>query len=413
MFLLLLGISTVVETINGFYIGLTRNIGLFCIGIIALAFVFLSTKRRCLFLFFRRSNSKLFTVFYFFIILCVFYILISTFVRGRNIVDVLKTSYYYFLFFFVPVFAFIFKVGIIQDRNFYVKNTMLISCCFDIIAIFFWLLVFAFGNEKLGFNVYTRSSIPRLMIDSGLLMISPVVSLYSLSINRYRRLAIFNLFTFFFNLVFINQTRGYYLVYLMIIFSIFVVKQFRKKDAYKTSRFIFATFVVALFLVGFLCCINAFGGLGLFSDKTVSFRIGTIGEYFSRFLKNPFFGFGFLPDKMDEIGFMASYGFEGSMSHDDVGLLGILDTFGIVGIVPIICILYFPFKVFRRTNNRKLLIPCLFIGFGLLYGCISLIAFNPTRFSFLVLIISLLCAISSIEKTSIPHFTLKESQVYA
>ena len=139
--------------------------------------------------------------------------------------------------------------------------------------------------------------------------------------------------------LFVAQTRSIFFYSITIFLIIIILKS---KFLFKKTLIYSVTLAFCLFIVRIIRIQLIYR-----SDYSLFHRIDEAEFYFSRFFSSPLFGNGLLKDKPLWVeNYMLIHGTNiyASNSYNDIGLIGQIGNFGMIGLV---ISLYFPIKVFK------------------------------------------------------------------
>ncbi|KRO00386.1 hypothetical protein [Companilactobacillus kimchiensis] len=208
----------------------------------------------------------------------------------------------------------------------------------------------------------------------------------------------------FFNVLFlicVGQSRGYLIIIVVIILSILLMRVLKS-----VSKSIQIFFLVLILLIAMVC-------VGILIDKvffvgsrsiSMSIRQYAYQYYLKNIFNNGWFAFGFARDDLyGSLIHGQSINYNGqiiSANFDDVGIIGFLGKFGMLGVLNIIVFLWSSIQCFAESKYKQLS----FLTYIFLFGCwISLSPFDSQRIFYLPIILVFLDFLTTRDKGEVEH----------
>lgn len=210
--------------------------------------------------------------------------------------------------------------------------------------------------------------------------------IYSHSENNILKNFTFVLIDFFF-IIFVSQTRMYVIISALLIIILLVV---RSKGLLKYFVFVYSALFAILSIFAIPSVLNSFTTGN--RSESFSIRSGEIPYYFDKIFLHKWFGIGF-PDQ-SIYGYIVNGPYSTSLAYlynqyvsyslDDVGLLGYVATFGIIGFLILIIYIYKFITLIRMSVDKT---PIMMICLYLLISAITLSIFDIQRILYLPIIL--------------------------
>ena len=223
-----------------------------------------------------------------------------------------------------------------------------------ITSILFIMQIFLYSNFKISFLKiieYPQLSMAekrefgiRLTFHSTLIIFSFLISCGQLKENKRNKLHKCNLIFGAVYIFYICQTR---MTSLAIVCSIAIIMIFNRISG-GLKKFIIVTLTI-------IVLIAPLGLENLFDNKTGSVyaRIYSINLYTREFLENPVFGIGLLPDDGSSATIQKIlHGEKGYANITDIGIIGYIVQFGIVGIALLIYLIKLVYGILKGYKKR-------------------------------------------------------------
>lgn len=191
--------------------------------------------------------------------------------------------------------------------------------------------------------------------------------------NRIKILVVNILYLFL-----VAQVRTYLLILLVLMLIMMLILLSIKNKKFIPFIIIMGAAAIAYVVVKMVSYLGFFGS----GSRSMSYvvRLQEIDYFVSHYFDNGYFGIGFSADDLLTHGFSSLYG-KGIYYIDDIGLIGSIAIYGVLGIIWICVLLFELIKVNLKAVNKKvvfLLTVILLITSG------TLIYLNPQRFYFLI-----------------------------
>lgn len=201
-----------------------------------------------------------------------------------------------------------------------------------------------------------------------------------------------------FHIIFVAKTRSALVIVILSIFIMMIYKW--RKDILK---FVVGTASLSIIIILFSLTPTAKAYVESFGvyDASVSARERAIDLYMSQFYENPLLGMGFIRGVEGTDLYYLLRGTSGNLTRTDVGFIGYLNTFGIIGAILFVLLFFKVFRVILFLISKKIMINYLEVlglfGFFTL-SSVNLIAFDPQRIFYFVLYLSFVSYIYYINK---------------
>lgn len=320
-----------------------------CVSLISLIFlVYRATTRKRIRI--RGEFIKIYTA----LLLLVVIEVMWTYLRYHQPISLtFKEAFYYFVP-FLGYYTFLqYKEDIELDE---VEDILVkVSIIASVVALIVFFLYTFFGINILQLNDSSRDNFRngtiRFAIGSMVSNISVVISITRLMQKRIKNLDVLNSFFVFLNIWLVDKSRTALLyIVMMVLIAILMGEKAGK----------FRKVIVSIGIAG--CAVGAFLFFGSLSneisayfnaDAGIMMRFNTIEFYMTQFREHPILGMGLLSSSKEVAGWQLLYGEAGYFYRDDVGLVGLLNKFGICGLIWIISFLITVIKKEKRTNLQE------------------------------------------------------------
>lgn len=289
-----------------------------------------------------------------FILFCIFYILqacISLLRYNQGMKGIIGSSYHLLLI----LLYFVLMNYIINEKSYkYVLNIIIIFSLITSTLFVIQALVYNYGGG-LFLNIYeinVTSKIPlrdgmiRLTHPSTLISFSIVLSSFQMFKSRGGEKLVCTLNTIIgvIYIYYVCQTRALLIAVLIPVVIGIVSKPQKRKEVkfiYILLIIIFGIFILSSSIT------NEF--LSSFSDPaeagSIYARQYGINHYMNQFNKNPILGMGFIQDIINTPEFYIVHGEQGYLTTTDIGIIGFLSNYGLLGIVWLSTVLVALFNV--------------------------------------------------------------------
>lgn len=280
--------------------------------------------------FFSKEKKFIFNKFIlFFIIYSFVEIVISVYRYSLSIISVFAVAKYIFIIMAYYIFSFYIRK---KDKNKFVNIVMLFSLICSIVML---LQYFLYPKYGLFLNIMRygfRFSSLRIYEGEGLINIGIVIAFGSL-INKNFKFRVLPYLTFIIGLleaIFVQKTRMVLLCIILTCVLVYLVKNIKRIGR------------LYLFILFLLIIIGIVQNTSLFSEYKSSFstddnsytiRQAEIAFYLKQFSENMLFGMSFIPYNASSFTDMILRGPYDNYYRDDVGIIGFMNTFGLIGLV--------------------------------------------------------------------------------
>lgn len=278
--------------------------------------------------------------------------------------------------------------------------TSIICSC---IAILAYVLLDTTGNNFFNLDVenysFYRYNKPHFMIGAMIVVPATLFS-WILRLNKNKDyLTVLSLILGLFHIIIIGKTRTLiaFTLITMIIVYIYITK---KSKNFKIVVMVACVFVYLILEKNML--IESISVL--FTDNSVTFRLNAIEFYLDQVAKHPLFGMGFIGRSNESLKHLL-YGPKNQYYRTDVGFVGFMNEFGLVGAIWFINLVIYACRVVKRVlKNNGLKNDAMFAWVFLIFiviSSINLFSVDPFRIIYLPLILVLLRNLESKDKNMI------------
>lgn len=328
---------------------------------------------------------------YFFLFYVIIEMIISLFVYKQSLFHVIIQSYYYFTF----LSYFIYIKLIKNEKDILITKKIIIYVATILISIFIiQTILHKSGLYFINIQIIERNNRLRITLFAILINIAFLISYGEVLKNGIKtsKLFIFNFIIALYFIIFIQQTRSIILIIAICIFIGFLVKFLRyiKKG---TKELLF----LIIICFSFLGTITIFPYTSMYEslekDYGVVAREQAIDFYIAQIKEKPLFGMGIIKPIKGDQSYSLVHGPLGIYYKDDVGIIGFVNNFGIIGLGWYIFIMYKSYKLLRRLYINKLLnqnIELLLVYIYIVCSTGNIIIMDPQRILFFPLLLSLL-----------------------
>lgn len=264
-----------------------------------------------------------------------------------------KEAFYYFVP-FLGYFAFLqYKEDIKFNEvaDIFVKASMISSI---VALIIFALYTFA-GINILQLNDSSRDNFRngtiRFAIGSIVANIGVVISITRIMQKKVNKLDVYNALLVFLNVWLVDKSRTALLYITMMVFIAVLIG----KKANKFWKLIILISIVVCGVVVFLSYDSISNQVYTYfnADAGIMIRFKTIEFYMKQFREQPILGMGLLSNSKDIAGWQLLYGSAGYFYRDDVGVVGLLNKFGVCGLFWVLVFLKTVIKRERKTKIHE------------------------------------------------------------
>nr|WP_300849258.1 hypothetical protein [uncultured Acetatifactor sp.] len=259
-------------------------------------------------------------------------------------------DYYYFLI--ILLYYYIFQKCIDNDSNFKFIQRIIkqVAVMFSIILLFQYFMLnkgvhfLAFNDSFLSVNTENRMLGGfEIVLYSGVFFCSDLFDFDSRSVRIKALVAIFIELLY---LAIVAKSRSSVIIYVVMIFFSLSMN-LRNRTTRKILTFLF----ISIFLIAILLTYsNIIDYFQLSRGSSYRQRIREVVFYFDNIFANGVIGIGFLRDSTENA--MALHGFENLYYTSDIGLLGFIAIWGLIGILLLIYFAIKCIKVLRAVSNK-------------------------------------------------------------
>ena len=278
---------------------------------------------------------------------------IVTFGQYRQpLVLTIKEAFYYF----VPIVTYLAFCQI--KRHVTVEKVCRILTKVSVIASSISILAFI-SYTYLGVNFLKLSTVGdesfrngtiRFGVGGLIVYISVIVSMTRVLRKTYHNIDIYNIVLGLLQIIFVNKSRITILYFIVV----FIVVAIREK---KTNKF-FKCFIVLIILIMGVWALNFLENISseistyIDEDASLFVRLEAIEFYMEQFKQKPILGMGLLSADQTANNWRLVSGYNTSHFYyrEDVGAIGLLNKFGIVGVLWVICFLK---KIWKRVSAEE------------------------------------------------------------
>jgi hypothetical protein len=311
----------------------------------------------------------------------------SLLVDSQSISAILSQGFPYFIF--LNYFIFIVLINNNIDAVLFLKRAVIgFGLCISIVFIaqyYFSFEGFIFLQAIDLTNV--RYNEMRITSETSLITISAIL-LFSKLLGERRTILkqikyIIPIIIISYEIVVVQKTRITIVIYILILISMvlskFIIFSDYKKLFIATALFVFLIF---LFVSNF--------EFNLFEKDEISVfaRTNAVYHYMEVAKEYPIFGVGFLKPEESSLAMQLISGSDKIYFRSDVGIFGVLNTFGIIGVVwYIILVIHLGAIIYRLAKTKRNYVEPLGIFLYVLLNSLTQIMTDPVRSSVLVLIL--------------------------
>lgn len=247
------------------------------------------------------------------------------------------------------------------------KKIVLFSVLSSFSAILFFVLysAFSFNPLQLSENV-TRNGTIRFGIGTGIVILALIISFTKFLNKSATKLDVINILLGTIQIYYVNKTRSI-ILFLIILFCIIILKTKRTNNLLKISLFLLISVSVILVFFGnqyFAAYINDYVN----NDYGLLNRSEAIVFYLNQFIHKPMFGMGYIGTDRSSVTSLLLYGPNGNYYRGDLGVIGLIDEYGIAGLI---WTWYFLYGIYCMGKNNT--VYAQIIRFVVFYYVISLV----------------------------------------
>lgn len=243
-----------------------------------------------------------------------------------------------------------------------ITNTLLQISAITNIVIFVAYVLFTYQGIdllKIGDSALFRNDTVR--INSGEMIIYPMIMISFSRIfeKKHNLVDMVNLIFGLINIILVAKTRMVFLGIIMTALLYIVIV--KNVNIIIRIMVILAFVVMSCFSIVYMDDLLSEAGTYFSSDMGIQRRFDAIDFYSNQFFENPIFGMGLLGGSKNLINSELLYGPRGVFYRSDVGIIGFINAFGIVGLIWVGYSIIIMLKAGKKsTKNHHLLICTLY-----------------------------------------------------
>lgn len=297
-----------------------------------------------------------------------------------------KESLYYIipivLYFSVSQYSDKLEVNEILDI---VVKVSIISSSVAIVVI----LIYSITGMNL-FNIISNTENIRngsVRFGVGSLVVFPaiVISVTKVMNKESNKLDCLNIFLGLIQVIFVNKTRANIIYMIMVI----LISILNTKKTNKLLRILIITVIICGGVIGFLSTESISAGMNTYinGDISIMARLEEIEFYLREFIKHPILGMGFLTGDKSVYNWQLVGGYNPAIYYyrEDVGYVGFLNKFGVLGMIWLIY--YFRLYFLRIKGDSLESKICRNLMVYLIISSISLNVMDPQRTMYLFIVL--------------------------
>lgn len=352
---------------------------------------FISKEKRKYFIIHKKIRTESFVQF--FLILAILETIVSLihYCKYQSLFDTIKKAVLPF-----AIVALFYSLREIANTSgiLYIINVIIkVSFICSVVAITAYLLLETSGNNffNLDINNYSfyRYNKPHFMIGS-MITIPGTIFAWQKCIkckNNRKIIDILTLVLGLIHIIYIGKTRTLiaYLIMTMLITFIYNNKRTRNIKLFFVS--ILMSFILLIKIDTFIILFTK-----LLLDNSVTYRLNGIKFYLNQLGKYPLLGMGFI-NSNNPVTKVLLYGPNNQYYRTDVGFIGFINEFGIIGGIWFVTLLFYAYKIMKKTNtinsNEIVIYTWGFLIF-LILSSVSLFSVDPFRIFYMPLFLILL-----------------------
>lgn len=235
-----------------------------------------------------------------------------------------------------------------------------------------------------------RNGTIRFSVGSTVVFMATIMSITRVLWKEYTKIDVINLALSAIQIIVINKTRTSLLYMVMLILLIFLFGK-------KVNPFLKVLMIILVIMCGagvFISLDNVTTNiLDYFNaDAGIRVRFSAIEFYMSQFKQVPVLGMGLISSSKDIAGWQLLYGPAGYFYRDDVGIVGLLNKFGIAGLIWAVC-----FLRSASNNVKKIMSVHAVIVRNIVMFCVitminlSFMDYQRLMYIFVIMVLSDLC----------------------
>lgn len=326
------------------------------------------------------------------IIIYSFQFILSKFRYEQSIIQVISCSMHFYLLFAYFVYKTMIKSvnDVIVVEKIIVKFSAILSTLFIL-----QFLIYSKYGVFLKVPIGIRNGTLRITAFSIFTNIGLIISLFNIlkKSQQCKKINIYNFIVSLIYLVVIQKTRS---ILMIMIVSIFIGIIFFLRKRNTAKMMIFLSIVISVMTI-YLVSESAdkfYNSIGM--DYGVMARNGAIEYYINGVKEKPLLGIGFINyGEREDLDIMLT-GEQGIYYRDDVGIIGLLHTLGIIGIIWYVLLLYKIGKMlFNLADKRNIdsSIEFITIYSYILFSSFNVIILDPQRIAILPVVLAMIEAI--------------------
>ena len=285
---------------------------------------------------FSKSN-RLLTISFFLIILLE--VVLSYISYHQPIILVLKEASYNIII----LFAYFTFVQLYKSLNFeeILKLIVIFGLITSSISLFSAFIFNHFNINILGLvieNASIRNDKVRFFIGEETVILGVIISITRIFSKKNKTIDVLNIIISLLQIYFVSQTRSLILYLILIILLILFFN--KKTNLTLKLLMISVSSIFILYIILNFRDIETYINSYIGGDSSISIRFKTIDFYMNQFYQKPWFGMGYISSSKDIDDWQLLYGPEGYYYRSDVGIIGNLNQYGIIGLLWIIAFFY-------------------------------------------------------------------------
>lgn len=314
------------------------------------------------------------------VILMVVEIISTYLIIHQPILLTLKEAFYYI----VPVFAYVtlLQYKEIDDEDFIdsiFEMIVTFSLICSTVATIAFLLHTNAGLNILRLDITAdsfRNGTLRFNVGGIVIYLGVFVSITKLLEKEYSGKHFINLLVCAYQIIFIDKTRTV-MLYIVVIIAISMLSERKLK---RWVKIILWLIIVASIVGVFFSSDTVSSSLTsyLYSDAGFLMRLRAVEHYMNQFAQYPLLGIGLISSSKDITGWQLLYGTDGMYFRGDVGAIGLLNEFGIAGLLWVICFFSHSFRSLKNSHDFHAQVTKILLWF-LLIGMINLSFMDNNR----------------------------------
>ncbi len=204
-------------------------------------------------------------------------------------------------------------------------------------------------NDSISENF--RNGTIRFSIGTIVANIGIVISITRIMQKKSKKLDLYNTIVVFLNIWLVDKSR----TALLYIIIIVLISMLLGKKVGRLWKVIILFAIVACVIGVFISYDTVRNEVSVYfnSDAGIMMRFNTIEFYMNQFQEYPVLGMGLLSSSKDVAGWQLLYGPAGYFYRDDVGIVGLLNKFGICGLLWIIAFFITIMRIEKKTKLQE------------------------------------------------------------